>query len=337
MTWEVAKAAIDQLFAVHDSSAPLTVGFLGGEPFVNRALIGRAVEYAAVIAGRLDRQIGFSVTTNGTLLKARDIALLQRHRFAVTVSIDGGEAVQNSQRPLHGRRRNGFAVLSQAIAPLLAEPGLAQIAARATVLPATLDIPGRFNEILRLGFQEVGFAPLKSAPNASAFEDRHWPEYFESLTAVARAEFDRALRGDTIRLTNLAIALKQLHRGASSPYPCGAGGGYFSVGASGEWYACHRAIGDPTYHLGNSRGLDVERREIFLRARHVHAQTDCNQCWARYLCSGGCHHEAAARTTASCDFIRAWLNFCLACYCELSVARPGYFGNIPHAAVEEAV
>jgi uncharacterized protein len=47
MSWEVARAAIDRLFATADAQAPLTVGFLGGEPFVNRALIQRAVRYAA--------------------------------------------------------------------------------------------------------------------------------------------------------------------------------------------------------------------------------------------------------------------------------------------------
>jgi uncharacterized protein len=57
----------------------------------------------------------------------------------------------------------------------------------------------------------------------------------------------------------------------------------------------------------------------------VHAKADCRVCWARYLCSGGCHQEASARSGASCDFIRDWLDFCLASYCELSSARPQHF------------
>jgi uncharacterized protein len=118
-----------------------------------------------------------------------------------------------------------------------------------------------------------------------------------------------------------------LHHGAASPFACGAGGGYFSVAADGNWYACHRAIGDEEYRLGDLGGLDARRREQFLLKRHVHAQTDCQQCWARYLCSGGCHQEAASRTQSSCDFIREWLDFCLSAYCELSAARPAYFGR----------
>jgi uncharacterized protein len=326
MKWDVAQTAIDRLMSTPDSGAPLTIGFLGGEPFANRALLHRAVAYAATEGRRLRRSVGFSVTTNGTVLKPEDIALLQRHRFAVTVSIDGGEATQNTQRPLaKGGRRNSFGLLSKAIAPLLKDSGLAKIAARATVLPRDLDVTARFNDIIGMGFPEVGFSPLKSAPAGAVFENEHWGLYLESLKSLARLELQRGLKGAPVRLSNFAIALKQLHRGAASPYPCGAGGGYFSVAADGDWYACHRAIGNPTYRLGNARGLNHERREQFLFARHVHAQIDCNRCWARYLCSGGCHHEATSRTTASCDFIRGWLEFCLASYCEMSAARPEFF------------
>src|SRR4029077_16939743 len=46
MPWEVARAAIDKLLSGADPKSPVTVGFLGGEPFVNRRMIHRAVEYA---------------------------------------------------------------------------------------------------------------------------------------------------------------------------------------------------------------------------------------------------------------------------------------------------
>jgi uncharacterized protein len=163
------------------------------------------------------------------------------------------------------------------------------------------------------------------AADGSELNDDDWPIYRDALIGVARFELERAMRGLPIRLTNFAVAMKQIHAGASSPYACGAGGGYFSVSAGGDWYACHRAIGDERYRLGSAATLDEDRRRSFLEARHVHAKADCRICWARYLCSGGCHQEAQARSVASCDFIRDWLDFCLASYCELSSARPEHF------------
>ncbi|MGD0150113.1 MAG: radical SAM protein [Xanthobacteraceae bacterium] len=318
MKWETARAAIDALLARADATAPITVGFLGGEPFVNRALLHACVQYAHTEGAHRGLDVRFSVTTNGTLLRPEDIALIRAHRFAVTISIDGGAQVHNRQRPSPGKR-DSFAQLRQAVAPLLAEPGLAQIAARATVTRHDFDLSRRFNDIVAVGFSEVGFAPLRmDKGRGDALREQDWPAYLEALQGLARSELARARSGAAIRLSNLAIALKQIARGASSPYPCGAGGGYFSVAADGRWYACHRAIGTRDFEMGDSLGLDGERRRAFLKRRHVHAQDACRTCWARYLCSGACHQEAAARSEPACDFIRSWLEFCLGAYCELS-------------------
>jgi uncharacterized protein len=321
---DVARAAIDRLLATADAAQPVTIGFLGGEPFVNRALIHAMVGYAAERGTQLGLDVRFSVTTNATLLTADDLRLIRSHPFAVTVSVDGGAAVHDRQRPRRDRG-GSFADLAARIAPLLAAPGRARICARATVTRADLDLVSRFDAIRALGFGEIGFAPLRAPATGGALRDDDWPVYFDALRRLARREIDAALGGAAIAFGNLAIALKQIHRGASAPYPCGAGGGYFSVAADGRWYACHRAIGAPDYAMGDSRGLDADRRRSFLARRHVHAQADCARCWARYLCSGGCHQEAATRTAAACDFIRAWLEFCLAAYCEITARHPDYF------------
>jgi uncharacterized protein len=252
--------------------------------------------------------------------------LLREHPFAVTVSVDGRAAVQDAQRPTLGGKESFDAVRTR-IGALLANPGRARIAARATVTRHNLDLEDAFASIRALGFLEVGFAPLRSSPSGNALTSAYWPEYLAALLRLAHSEILAALDGHEIALSNLAIALKQLHRGASAPYPCGAGGGYFSVSAEGRWYACHRAIGAIEYELGDSDGLDRGKRRRFLVERHVDAQADCRVCWARYLCSGGCHQEKVTRDKPSCDFIRSWLEFCLQAYCQLTDERPEYFAE----------
>lgn len=324
MTTLTALAAVDALLRDADPAHPVTVGFLGGEPLVNRALVHAVVAHAAREGAARGLDVRFSITTNGTLLNADDVALMRAHRFAVTVSVDGDRLVHDRQRP-GARGQGSFERLAERLRPLLADPGRAQIAARMTVAGGELALADRLEAIWRLGFREAGVAPLREAADGSNLDDQDWRPYLAQLIEVSRGELERARQGLPIRLTNLAVALKQIHAGASSPYPCGAGGGYFSVAASGDWYACHRAVGEDAYRLGTSAGLDAARRGDFLEHRHVHAQTDCATCWARYLCSGGCHQEASRRSAASCDFVRDWLAFCLAAYCELGSARPQHF------------
>jgi uncharacterized protein len=324
MSWEVARAAVDRLLESSNPQVPITVGFIGGEPFLNRKLIRKVVEHCWDEARRRGRVVRFAVTTNATVLSADDLDLLRAYPFGVTVSIDGGAATQDVQRPSPAGR-SSFAALRDAVLPLLHAPGLAKVGARATVIRTKLEVGTRFDEIIGLGFREAGFSPVRNGPSDHALDGENWRDYLDSMIDLARREMSAAFSGGPIRLSNLAIALKQLHRGFSMPYPCGAGGGYFSVAADGTWYACHRAIGQPSYALGDNEGLDEGRRTSFLHARHVHAQLECRRCWARYLCSGGCHQEASARSDSSCGFIRGWLDFCLGAYSELMERRPDWF------------
>ena len=64
-------------------------------------------------------------------------------------------------------------------------------------------------------------------------------------------------------------------------------------------------------------GPDAQARGAHLNRSHVDLMDPCRECWARYLCGGGCHHEVKARGRIGCDFIRGWLRFCLKAYAEL--------------------
>jgi len=85
-------------------------------------------------------------------------------------------------------------------------------------------------------------------------------------------------------------------------------------------------VGDERFAMGDvHRGSDVVRRTAHLAERHVHTQEPCKSCWARYLCGGGCYHEVENRGRISCDYIRAWLTFCIESYAEISSQVPDYF------------
>jgi uncharacterized protein len=151
-------------------------------------------------------------------------------------------------------------------------------------------------------------------------------------------EFERRVSaGDRYPFSNMESAMRQLHRGTHRPYPCGAGAGYLGVSSDGGLFACHRFVGDSRAALGGvSSGPDEARRTIWLTERHVDRQDPCGQCWARYLCGGGCHHEVINRGRPACDFIRGWLQYCLQAYVQLLERRPEYFGEPRTAACAPA-
>ncbi|MGH8903367.1 MAG: radical SAM protein [Egibacteraceae bacterium] len=325
MSEATAEQAIDTLLAGCERRAMATIGFLGGEPFLHRRLVHHVVGYASRRAAEVGQPVGFSVTTNGTLLRATDLDLLRSHRFAVTVSLDGGRATHDRRR-LTLAGEGSWDDAMACVRPLLADPGTAVVTARATLSSDDLDLAGRYDALAAEGFPAIGFAPVRVG--FGALGDDHWPRWLDASIALGERELATIRAGGDTAFDNLRVALRRLEAGSSSPYPCGAGGGYASVSTAGRWFACHRAIGEEDYALGDSDGgggVDPARQRRFLADRHVERVEPCRSCWARYLCSGGCHQEAATRTTAACDAIRAWLEFCLDAYCVVSSERPDWF------------
>ena len=265
------------------------------------------------------------MTTNATVLESGDLELLRRNGFSVSVSLDGVGALNDRHR--RDRRGSSSARAIEAVRPLLEHPGSAKVAARVTVPRDDLRVLERIEALSNVGFAEVGVSPLRSSADPElALRDDDWQRFLGEMVRAGEAEWDRVRQGGAWRFSNLAIALKELHRGSCRPLPCGAGNGYVSLSAAGEYFTCHRAIDDPRYRLGSlAEGLDGGARSRFLEARHVDRQEPCRSCWARYLCGGGCHVEVMAAGRTGCDYIRLWLEYCLGLYDLVLTTRPDLF------------
>jgi uncharacterized protein len=325
MSYEVACSAIDQLME-GSAGERVSIGFMGGEPFLNRDLLYSAVEYALARARDTRCHVGFSVTTNGTLLNAHDIEFLREHSFAISVSLDGAADVNDEVR----RARNGlsaFDLAVRALTPLLKDPGKARIAVRVTITRQDLRVLERMQPLWDVGFGEVGVSPLRTSPLPGlVLTEEDWPILLGEMERAGEAEWQHLRETGGFRFSNLAIAMKQLHAGHCKPLPCGSAASYVSVGARGEYFTCHRTVDNPRFALGSLRdGLSAARREEFLRSRYVDQQQPCRSCWARYLCGGGCHAEVLSAGRSGCDYIRGWLEYCLRFYDKALREFPAWF------------
>jgi len=116
------------------------------------------------------------------------------------------------------------------------------------------------------------------------------------MKACGQKALEELLAGRLYAFTNFHAALQEIHKGTHRPYPCGAGAGYLSANAAGDFYACHRLIDDPQFAMGTLLdGPDEAARARHLKAAHVDNAEPCRTCWARYLCGGGCYHEVSRR------------------------------------------
>jgi uncharacterized protein len=330
MSDDVARQSIDRLIDDAAPGAAVRVTFLGGEPFANRSGLLSATDHARARAEAAGIRIGFSLTTNATLLTASDLAFLDSHAFDVTISIDGIGSVHDAQRPF----KNGggsFQRVVDRIGPLLDKAGRrATVTARVSVTPANLGLSETLVGLVDLGFDKVQFSPVLSSPSGRGeMKPGDLEAMLAEMIACGRLFEDMLEQGTIVPFANMIGTLQRIHGQALDEYPCGAGGSYIGVAADGDMFACHRFVGDGAARLGDvTAGLDADAQSAWLAARNLRFQAPCTSCWARHLCGGGCHFEVAHRGRTACDYIRGWLDYCLGAYSRLAESKNDQFAQL---------
>jgi uncharacterized protein len=77
MPLATALASVDLLLSGAKPGERLNLAFLGGEPLVNRDVLHKATRHAAEAAQARGLNLGFSITTNGTLITGADVDLFE--------------------------------------------------------------------------------------------------------------------------------------------------------------------------------------------------------------------------------------------------------------------
>jgi uncharacterized protein len=333
MTAETARASVD--FALRESRESPTahITFFGGETLMNFPVLKSTIAYARQRAAEVGKEIDFSLTTNATLLKPDVIEFLAENRVGVTISIDGPEDLQNRFRVF----KNGtgsYDIAAPKIKALLARHRSRPIGARVTLTRQTLDVTRIYRHLAEeIGFWEVGFAPVTTAPSRDyAISGGGFDDLLGQFRALAHEYLQASLENRHHGFSNVRETLQEIHQGHAKAYPCGAGIGLMGVATDGDVALCHRFAGSEAHKFGTVHdGVSWERQQDFLDTHHIANKTDCQTCWARPICAGGCYHEANTRygTTATpnlhyCEWIRGWTHTCLEIYGELAVKNPQF-------------
>jgi uncharacterized protein len=334
MSGDTARESVD--FLLRESGRVAHLTFFGGETLLNFPVLRSTIAYARARAAEAGKEIDFSLTTNATLLRPEIIEFLAENQVGVTISIDGPQDLQDKFRVFHNGA-GSYDVVAPKIKELLRRHRSRPIGARVTLTSDTLDITRIYRHLTEeIGFWEVGFAPVTTSPQQQyAIGERGFDRMLDQFRRLAREFADEVAANRHHGFSNVKDTLEEIHKGVSKAYPCGAGLGLLGVSTEGDVALCHRFAGSEAHKFGTVRdGIDRAAQSAFLERHHVADKTDCSQCWARPLCSGGCYHEAHVRygTTERpnlhyCEWIRGWTETCLEIYGELSERNPEFLAR----------
>ena len=230
-----------------------------------------------------------------------------------------------------------YDVVAPKIKELLRVHRTRPIGARVTLTSDTLDITRIYRHLTEeMGFWEVGFAPVTTSPQQQyAIGEHGFDRMLGQFRALAAEFLEHVAVNRHHGFSNVKDTLEEIHKGVSKAYPCGAGLGLLGVSTDGDVALCHRFAGSDAHKFGTVQdGIDRDAQTAFLQQHHINDKTDCQTCWARPLCSGGCYHEAHVRygTTTRpnlhyCEWIRGWTDTCLQIYGELSERNPDFLAR----------
>lgn len=282
MSRETAEAAIR--FASDQGSGPFQLGFFGGEPLQEWALLQESTQMAK--AHLQGRKLALTVTTNAMGLTTSRVEWLFEQGFYLGVSIDGNREMHDRCRTLRGGKSSFDAVLRG--------------------LKNALQHPERVETIMVLDPDNVRFAADGVAFLAELGVQRiaFNPNFYVKWSDTALAELDQAYesagdyllsayRGGSPFALNVLDAkiITRLKDGYAMSDRCHFGCGEMAVAPSGNIYPCERLVGDDAggaVCIGSVHtGYDIAKR-VALLGQRGNEDLECATCELRSRCMNWC-------------------------------------------------
>ena len=293
MSLEVGKRALDFLIENSAGRRNLEVDFFGGEPLMNFDMIKELVAYARKREKEANKNFRFTLTTNGVLVDDDVIEFANKEMSNVVLSLDG-------RKEVHDRFRVDFAGNGswEKIVPkfqkFVEKRGNKNYYMRGTFTHANPDFVNDIEEMLRLGFTELSMEPVVCAPDdPSALTNEDLPIVLEQYEKLAFLMQEKRKEGKPFTFYHYMLDLKSgpcIYKRISG---CGSGTEYMAVTPWGDLYPCHQFVGEERFKLGDvwTGVTNIEIQNEFA-ACNVYTRPECNDCWAKLYCSGGCAANA---------------------------------------------
>ena len=238
MTREVAKQAIDFLIANSGKHHNLDVDFFGGEPTLNMDVVKYTVDYARSIEKEHNKNIRFTLTTNGMLIDDDLIDFCNREMHNVVLSLDGRRDVNDRFR-VDIRGKGSYDTIVPKFQKFVKERGDKSYYMRGTFTHYNTDFTEDIKEMLDLGFRELSMEPVVTDPSSpSALTEEDLPILFDQYEKLAHLMVERHKNGDPFTFYHYMLDLTCGPCIYKRIAGCGSGTEYLAVTPTGDLYPC---------------------------------------------------------------------------------------------------
>lgn len=312
MSLETGKRAIDFLIENSGSHVNLDVDFFGGEPLLNWDVVKALVAYGREREKLFGKNIRFTLTTNGVLLDDEVTEFCNKEMHNVVLSLDGRKETNDRFRKDY-MGKGSYDTIVPRFLDFVKKRGDKEYYVRGTYTHHNTDFLSDILHMADLGFDKLSMEPVVTAPNdPCALTESDKPVLYDQYEKLAAEMIKRENEGKGFTFYHYMINLTGgpcIYKRVSG---CGSGTEYLAVTPWGELFPCHQFVGDSEYSMGNiwDGVTNTELRDRFASC-NAYSRPECENCWAKLYCSGGCAANAYHATgdikgtyTYGCDLFK---------------------------------
>lgn len=293
MSVSVAKSSIDFLLKHSRRSKEVGISFFGGEPMLNYSCIKEVVPYALEQFRLKGKECSFGITTNGLLLTPENVEFMMSCKFSFIISIDGPAKVHDKYRFFPNRKGSYDSIVKNLEKLVAVFPDLYdKVTIRATFTGEDHNMIDCLSHLRDLGFKKIALESCSSTQKRLGIDKESLQHVLSDYNHTVEWYLEQLKSKNPFSFHHFTQLLEQVSSGTSRLTQCGAGIGYLSVSPEGVLYPCHRMVGNKDFAMGSVfDGADQEMQKLF-GCLSVPFKEKCMNCWARYICGGGCHATA---------------------------------------------
>jgi uncharacterized protein len=295
------KKAIEYSILKHPNIKRFRIGFTSdGEPLLNWRVIKSVKEYCSELEKEKDIIFEyFSLATNGTLFNDDIINDICDGRQKIILSVDGPKETHNNHR-IFTSGKGSYDLVENNIRKYSSRIKDEFLRVHTVLTSENTDVTRILVHLVEMGFDFIMIRPVlaseskKFSLNETSLE-KFKKGYSDLAVFILEKLKERDYRYFFPLLNKRDIfgryIIKLLER-KKAHYGCTWIDTSITVDTNGDIYPCREFIGVEGFKIGDlTEGLDARKIEKFLSI-NVDERSVCNQCWARYLCGGGCYKSA---------------------------------------------
>jgi len=257
------------------------ISFLGGEPLLYPEAIQILGEYTREMATAKNISVSFKVTTNGTMINEKTLAAMKAIKSNVVVSIDGPPEINDRVRPQKNKQPVTEKIIEGIRALMANQSELGSIGLHGVFNQDNMEIEKAYGFYLSLNAHWFEFTYAVDAYSESLNK-----LFMAQMTKVAAKAWARGGEAELRRISNFNHYFKLLDDQRRIENHCGSGKSLLVMDSRNRLYSCPWTVGKASDLMGQDTELNMNQFEPYKDS--LVEKNKCGNCWARFLCGGGC-------------------------------------------------